>query len=135
MFGCIKLEISTRSKNRHFTFLFSGTMLINLWLTISLYPNSTKTESSKPKPCIENCKKIMKQCTNITNVENELTLCYESWRSCINKSSCEKEWHKKDKSCLNKCDTESLLCDQISARTYFLAFKCTNQKIKCQKTC
>ena len=102
-------------------------MLINLWLTVSLYPNSVETENSKPKPCIEKRKKEIKQCTNLTNAEKEQTPCFESWRKCINKALCKKERKQKGESCLNERETECLLCESI-ATTYFLAFKCKNKK-------
>ena len=133
----IKLEILwiiMRSKNWAFSFLFSGTMLINLWLAISLYPNPAETENSKHKPCIDKCEKEAKQCTNLTNAQNEETLCFESWRSCIDKPLCKKERKQKEKSCLNKCDTESRLCETI-APTYYFEFECKKQKRKCQEAC
>ena len=107
-------------------------MLINLWLTISLYPNPTET--AKPKPCIDKCHKEFKLCANMTNAENEETLCYESWRHCINKPLCKEERKQKYNSCLNECETESLLCETI-AYNIFIEHKCKTQKSKCQKAC
>ena len=123
-----------RSKNWAFPFLFSVTMLINLWLAISLYPNPAETENSKRKTCIDTCQKEAQQCTNLTNTQNEVTLCFESWSSCIDKPLCKKERKQKEKSCLNKCDTESRLCETI-VPTFYFEFKCKEQKAKCQKTC
>ena len=107
-------------------------MLINLWLTISLYPNPTET--AKPKPCIDKCHKEFKLCANMTNAENEETLCYESWRRCINKPLCKEERKQKYNSCLNECETESLLCETI-AYNYVIEYKCKTQKSNCQKAC
>ena len=123
-----------RLKNWDFSFLFSGTILINLWFTISLYPNPTETENSKPKYCIDKCNKEIKQCASITNAENEQTLCYESWRSCIKKPMGKEERKQKYKSCLNEYEAESLLC-KTKATTYFIEYECKNRQTKCQKTC
>ena len=121
-------------KKLSFFFSISGTMLINLWLTISLYPNPVETENSKPKSCTDKCNTDMKQCANIANAESEQTLCYKSWCSCINKPLCKKERTQKDKSCLNECETVSFMCE-ATATTYKLAFECKKRKAKCQKTC